>query len=91
MDRFSDDEFSMPKDLTSSRTRLLPASSPISSALDSSPLKHMLGSSLYCLDDGIEIENGSSSAAQVIEEEELEVVQGIRGVSVGYRIKWQLL
>jgi hypothetical protein len=81
MDRFSDDEFSMPKDLTS-HARLLPASSPISSALDSSPLKRMLGSSLYCLDDGIEIENGSSSsAAQVIEEEELEVVRGIRGVS----------
>jgi len=38
----------------------------------------MLGSSLYYVGDSISIEN---SAEETIEEEELEVVRGIRGVS----------
>jgi hypothetical protein len=77
MDPFSDVEFSTPKD---PRSRV-PPSSPISSALDSSPLKRMLDSSSYCVDDSIGIDNGSDNAEQTIEEEELEVVRGIRGVS----------
>ena len=41
----------------------------------------MLDSSSYCVDDSIGIDNGSDNAEQTIEEEELEVVRGIRGVS----------
>jgi hypothetical protein len=77
MDPFSDGEFSTPKG-PGPRAHLPPLSSPISSALDSSPLQRMLGSSLYYVGDSISIEN---SAEETIEEEELEVVRGIRGVS----------
>jgi hypothetical protein len=41
----------------------------------------MLGSSLYCPGDSIGIDNSNENAEQVTEEEELEVVQGIRSLS----------
>jgi hypothetical protein len=71
MERLSDDEFSTPKGHAHSAC-LPDTSSPISSALDSSPLKHMLGSTYYS--------NDSDNAEHLIEEEELEVVQGTQSV-----------
>jgi hypothetical protein len=80
MDTFSDDEFSMPKG-SGSPAHFSPISSPISSALDSSPLKRILGSSLHRPDESIGIENSSGNSEQTIEEEELEEVRDTQGVS----------
>jgi hypothetical protein len=78
MERLSDNEFSTPKGRAHSA--YLPAtSSPISSALDSSPLKRMLGSARYP-NDSIGLENDSDYGEHVIEEEELEVIQSTQNV-----------
>jgi hypothetical protein len=79
MERLSDDEFSTPKG--HAHSAYLPAtSSPISSPLNSSPLKRMLGLAYYP-NDSMELGDDSDNAEHVTDEEELEVVQGIQSES----------
>ena len=80
MERLSDNEFSV-RQSPASHAHLSPLSSPISSALDSSPLKRLLELPVHRLDTSMGVEECSSNGEQVIEEEEQEVVRGIQDVS----------
>ena len=90
MEHIPDDEFLMQED-PASCPHLPSISSPISAALDSSPLKRMLGLPIHGLDTNMEVDEGSIDGEQIIEEEGQELVQGIQGTSGRLRAQMAII